>query len=107
MKMLAVAVLLGAIAFGSYVSAQDTPVVTSRPKYTATDMRKQLRLEDVVSRVDRYLSDYGTQLENVVVEETYHQRALSEAQWRLRGEFPDESGRPRSIARVRRRDVCS
>ena len=27
---------------------------------------------------------------------------LSEAQWRLRGEFPDESGLPRSIARVHR-----
>ncbi len=28
---------------------------------------------------------------------------LSEAQWRLRGEFPDESGLPRSVARVHRR----
>jgi len=28
---------------------------------------------------------------------------LSEAQWRLRGEFPDTSGRPRSTARVHRR----
>ena len=27
---------------------------------------------------------------------------LSEAQWRLRGEFPDASGLPRSVARVRR-----
>jgi hypothetical protein len=27
---------------------------------------------------------------------------LSEAQWRLRGEFPDESGLPRSTARVHR-----
>src|SRR5258707_11125900 len=27
---------------------------------------------------------------------------LSEAQWRLRGEVPDESGLPRSVARVRR-----
>jgi hypothetical protein len=27
---------------------------------------------------------------------------LSEAQWRLRGEFPDESGLCRSVARVRR-----
>ncbi len=27
---------------------------------------------------------------------------LSEAQWRLRGELPDESGFPRSVARVRR-----
>jgi hypothetical protein len=27
---------------------------------------------------------------------------LSEAQWRLRGEFPDESGLPRSVARVHR-----
>jgi hypothetical protein len=27
---------------------------------------------------------------------------LSEAQWRLRGEFPDESGFPRSLARVHR-----
>jgi hypothetical protein len=28
--------------------------------------------------------------------------ALSEAQWRLRGEFPDASGFCRSVARVRR-----
>jgi hypothetical protein len=28
--------------------------------------------------------------------------ALSEAQWRLRGEFPDASGLCRSVARVRR-----
>jgi hypothetical protein len=27
---------------------------------------------------------------------------LSEAQWRLRGEFPDESGLPRSLVRVHR-----
>jgi hypothetical protein len=27
---------------------------------------------------------------------------LSEAQWRLRGEFPDESGLPRSVARIHR-----
>lgn len=27
---------------------------------------------------------------------------LSEAQWRLRGEFPDESGSPRSVARIHR-----
>jgi hypothetical protein len=27
---------------------------------------------------------------------------LSEAQWRLRGEFPDASGLPRSVARVHR-----
>jgi hypothetical protein len=27
---------------------------------------------------------------------------LSEAQWRLRGEFPDESGLPRSTARIHR-----
>jgi hypothetical protein len=43
---------------------------------TALAGAQQLRLEDVVARVDRYLSEYGTQLENVVVEETYHQRAL-------------------------------
>jgi hypothetical protein len=28
---------------------------------------------------------------------------LSEAQWRARGEFPDASGLPRSVASVRRR----
>lgn len=28
--------------------------------------------------------------------------SLSEAQYRLRGEFPDESGFPRSVARVHR-----
>lgn len=33
-------------------------------------------LGDVVARVDQYVSDYGTRLENVVVEETYQQEAL-------------------------------
>jgi hypothetical protein len=33
------------------------------------------RLGDVVARVDRYVSDYGTRFENVVVEETYQQEA--------------------------------
>ncbi len=33
------------------------------------------RLGDVVARVDQYVSDYGTRLENVVVEETYQQEA--------------------------------
>lgn len=36
---------------------------------------QQPKVQDVVARVDRYLADYGTRLENVVAEETYRQRA--------------------------------
>lgn len=36
---------------------------------------QQPKVQDVVARVDRYLSEYGTRLENVVAEETYRQRA--------------------------------
>jgi hypothetical protein len=41
------------------------------------------RLGDVVARVDQYLSDYGTRLENVVVEETYQQEATGGGGLRL------------------------
>jgi hypothetical protein len=36
-------------------------------------------LDGVVALVDRYVSEYGTRLENVVVEETYQQEALGGA----------------------------
>jgi hypothetical protein len=37
---------------------------------------QQLRIDDVVGHLDRYLADYGSRLENVVAEETYRQRAM-------------------------------
>ena len=37
---------------------------------------QQPKLTDIVARVDRYLSDYGSRLESVVAEETYRQRAM-------------------------------
>ena len=42
MKMMAVVVLVGAVALGSYVSAQDKPVVVSKPRYTTDVMRKRI-----------------------------------------------------------------
>jgi hypothetical protein len=42
MRMLPVVVLVGGIALGSYVSAQDKPVVVSKPQYTTDVMRKRI-----------------------------------------------------------------
>jgi hypothetical protein len=40
--MLPVVVIVGAVALGSYVSAQDKPVVVGKPRYTADAMRKRV-----------------------------------------------------------------
>ena len=45
MRMLPVVVLVGAVALGSYASAQDKPVVVSQPRYTADAMRKRISSE--------------------------------------------------------------
>jgi hypothetical protein len=50
---------------------------------TVLEGAQQPRLEEVVARVDRYLSEYGARLENVVLEETYRQRALGGGGLRL------------------------
>ena len=44
MKKLPVVVLIGAVAFGNYLFAQDKPVVVSKPiaRYTADAMRKKI-----------------------------------------------------------------
>ncbi len=42
MRVLPVVVLVGAVALGSYASAQDRPVVVSKPRYTSDVMRKQI-----------------------------------------------------------------
>jgi len=42
MKMLPVVVMVAAVALGSYVSAQDKPVVVSKPRYTTDVMRKRI-----------------------------------------------------------------
>ena len=42
MRMLTIAVIAAAVAFGSYASAQDKPVVVSKPRYTADAMRKKI-----------------------------------------------------------------
>ena len=44
---------------------------------TALAGAQQPKVADVVARVDRYLSDYGSHLENIVAEETYRQRAMA------------------------------
>jgi hypothetical protein len=49
MRMLSVVVLVGAIALGSYASAQDKPVVVSKPRYTADAMRKKISGETPVT----------------------------------------------------------
>ena len=51
MKMLPVFVLVGAIVLGSYVSAQDKPVVVSKPRYTADVMRKNIRRANPTCRL--------------------------------------------------------
>ena len=42
MRMLPVVVLVGAVALGSHVSAQNKPVVVSKPQYTTDVMRKRI-----------------------------------------------------------------
>jgi hypothetical protein len=50
-RKLSVFVLLGAVALGSYASAQDTPVVVAKPRCTADAMRKQISGETVTCRL--------------------------------------------------------
>lgn len=40
-KILPVAMLAGAVVCGTYVSAQDTPMVVGKPRYTAEAMRQR------------------------------------------------------------------
>ena len=42
MRMLPVVALVGAVAFGSYASAQDNPVVVSKPIYTVEVFRQRI-----------------------------------------------------------------
>ena len=49
MRMLPVVVLVGAVALGSFGSAQDKPVVVSKPRYTTDVMRKQISGETPVT----------------------------------------------------------
>ena len=49
MRRLPVVVLVGAVAFGSYVSAQDKPVVVGKPRYTAEAMRQRISGETPVT----------------------------------------------------------
>jgi len=49
MRMLPVVVLVAAVALGSFVSAQDKPVVVSKPRYTTDVMRKRISGETPVT----------------------------------------------------------
>jgi hypothetical protein len=49
MRMLPVVVLVGAVASASYASAQDNPVVVSKPRYTTDVMRKRISGEAPVT----------------------------------------------------------
>ena len=42
MRMLPLVLLVGAVALGSYASAQDQPVVVGKPRYTADAMRQRI-----------------------------------------------------------------
>lgn len=55
MKMLPLAVIVSALAFGAYVSAQDKPV------YTAEAMRKRIQGTATVSEVQRCVLPDNTQ----------------------------------------------
>ena len=45
MRMLPLAVIVGALAFGNYSSAQDKPVVVGKPRYTTEAMRQRMSAE--------------------------------------------------------------
>jgi hypothetical protein len=62
--------------------------------------RMQVRVYPSLSAHDRDDARFWAALP--VEERVLQVWKLSEAQWRLRGEFPDESGLPRSVARVHR-----
>jgi hypothetical protein len=62
--------------------------------------RMQVRIYSSLAAQDRADASYWAALPvEVRVMQVWK---LSEAQWRLRGELPDESGLPRSTASVRR-----
>jgi hypothetical protein len=67
---------------------------------TARRNRVQVRVYPSLAAHDRDDAAYWAALP--VAERVLQVWKLSEAQWRLRGEFPDESGFPRSVARVHR-----
>jgi hypothetical protein len=62
--------------------------------------RMQVRVYPSLAAHDRDDAQYWAALP--AAERVLQVWKLSEAQWRLRGEFPDESGLPRSTARVHR-----
>jgi hypothetical protein len=54
MRMLLLAVSVGAFALGNYVSAQDKPVVVGKPRYTAEAMRQRIGAAPVATcRADK------------------------------------------------------
>ena len=69
---------------------------------TASERRRriQVRVYSTLAAHDRDDAAYWAALP--VDERVLQVWTLSEAQYRLRGEFPDESGLPRFVARVRR-----
>jgi hypothetical protein len=62
--------------------------------------RIQVRVYSTLAAHDRDDAAYWAALP--VAQRVLQVWILSEAQYRLRGEFPDESGLPRSVARVHR-----
>jgi hypothetical protein len=67
---------------------------------TARRNRMQVRVYRSFADHDRDDAQYWAAMS--VEERVLQVWRLSEAQWRMRGEFPDASGLPRSVARVQR-----
>jgi hypothetical protein len=66
----------------------------------ARRQRMEVRIYPSLSAQDRDDASYWAAMP--VPDRVLQVWTLSEAQWRLRGEFPDASGLPRSVASVRR-----
>ena len=68
----------------------------------ATARRERMQVRVYASLAEHGRDDAGFWAAMPVAERVLQVWKLSEAQWRLRGEFPDESGLPRSTARIHR-----
>ena len=76
-------------------------IIDAMDTVTARRNRMQVRVYSSLTAHDQDDARFWAALP--VEERVLQAWRLSEAQWRLRGEFPDASGLPRSTARVHRR----
>ena len=80
---------------------EETAIIDAMDTATARRNRMQVRVYSSLAAHDQDDARFWAALP--VEERVLQAWRLSEAQWRLRGEFPDASGLPRSTARVHRR----